>query len=109
MAARVGVLIARQGGRGRREAHDVIVTFPVVERASRPGIHPTATPRLALGPPRSLSANGCRRVCVFRLGLFPPGGGWRRAPGPPRATLAPDAPDAPSRRPPRVDRGRAGR
>ena len=26
-------------------------------------------------PPRSLSANGCRRVCVFRLGLFPPAAG----------------------------------
>jgi len=76
MAARVGVLIARQGGRGRREAHDVIVTYPVVERGRRPGIHPTATQRLArLGPPRSLSANGCRRVCVFRLGLFPPAAG----------------------------------
>ena len=45
----------------------------------------------------------------FPSRTFPPGGGWRRAPGPPRATLAPDAPDAPSRRPPRVNRGRAGR
>ena len=45
----------------------------------------------------------------FPSRTFPPRGWRRRAPGPPRATLAPDAPDAPSRRPPRVNRGRAGR
>lgn len=73
MAARVGVLIARQGGRGRREAHDVIVTYPVIERGRRPGIHPTATPRLArLGPPRGLVQQTGAVGCAFPVSDFSP-------------------------------------
>ena len=68
--------------------------------------------RAKAGPTRSPAVSFSKRVpsgVRFPSRTFPPRRRRRRAPGPPRATLAPDAPDAPSRRPPRVNRGRAGR
>ena len=103
--AHARVVVARQGRRGRREAHDVIVASSrAVERAA-PGDH-LATPRTSFRG--TLSRFGTSRA-------FSPS---ETFPSPPTLTTRPrtaarDArrptvPGAPSREVPRADRVRAG-